>query len=125
MGARVLVVERVAALRRSFAQVLEDHGYATVSAATLAEALDVASSIPFDVAVIDERLIAAEGDALRALRSGDELGGPVVLVPCADVRRAPELVALGAHCTIRKPVIERELVSALGWALDVYRCDAA
>jgi CheY-like chemotaxis protein len=125
MPLRVLVVEPVPSLRRSFAQMLEDHGYGAVSVATLAEAIEVATSTAIDVAVIDERVVAGGAEAFRSLRSDGALGDAVVLVPCADIRRTPELVRLGAHCTIRKPVVERELVTALGWARDVYRSDAA
>jgi DNA-binding response OmpR family regulator len=124
MARRILVIEPVASLRRAFAQILEDHGYDAVSVATLAEAAEVASSTTIDVAVVDERELARADDTFRSLRSGP-LEGAVVLAICGDFRRRPQLLAAGVHCAIGKPVVERELVNALGWVLDVYRFDAA
>lgn len=121
MQARVLVVEDVPALRRLFAMAMELGGCSVFGAEHLDAAMEVARFHPPDVMVIDERVIRAAPDAFRGMRSQRGLRDLLVVALSAGVQRRRQLIDLGVHAVVGKPVKDRALVAAVRWVLDVYR----
>ncbi len=122
MAIRVLVVEQNAALRQVIVDALETSSYAAFGSDGVTDALAISAVERPDVVVIDAHPRGG-GDAglvrfLRELRSRENRPVLVVAICSADAR--PQLVGAGAHCTIGKPVSERELLVALRWLESVY-----
>jgi DNA-binding response OmpR family regulator len=116
---QVLMVAPVGELRSE----LEEAGYAVVGAENYEEAVRCALLCPPDVIVVAAPLSGMSGSELvRELRMSRTVrlrSVPVVaIVSGLDTNRA--LIAAGAHCTVRKPACEGELVKAVRWAKDVY-----
>jgi CheY-like chemotaxis protein len=121
MEPRVLVVEDVGALRRSFVLALERGGCGVFDAARLDEALEVAAFSQPDVLIADERTIREDPDTFRRLKSHPRLRKLLVIALSAGVKRRQELIDGGVHGVVGKPVKDGHLVSAVRWVLDVYR----
>lgn len=120
MDARILIVEEVTAVRRSLEQAVELAGHTALPAYGLADALDVAACNRPDVMVVDDRLIRAAPDAFALLTSDERLRGVLIVALCRDIERRRHLADRGVHCVVSKPFTDRELLAAVGWALDVY-----
>jgi CheY-like chemotaxis protein len=120
---RVLVVEDSAAVRLLVAQILEGAGYSVIPAETAADALAVVSSDPPEVAVVDEHLAESDGHAfIRALRAHPDPRVRSMIAIGISSREGSEqrLMAAGAHCSVRKPFHQRDLLRAVRWGVDVY-----
>jgi chemotaxis family two-component system sensor histidine kinase/response regulator PixL len=121
MHPRVLVVEDIPALRRSFALALERGGCTAFQSSHLDEALEIACFDVPDVIVVDERVVFGEEDAFRRLRDDPRLSGVQVVALSAGVQRRHALIARGVHGVVGKPVRGDELLGAVRWVLEVYR----
>jgi len=78
-GIRILFVDDSPSVRLAYRQLLERHGYAVVTAATLAEAEDLEAREPFDLAVVDYFLPDGNGDEL-CRRIAKKPGAPALAV---------------------------------------------
>ncbi len=120
---RVLLVEDSAAVRLLVAQILEGAGYAVIPAETAADALHVVGSDPPEVAIVDEHLAETDGHALiRALRAHPNPRVRSMIAIGMSGRDGSEqrLMEAGAHCFVRKPFHQRDLLRAVRWGVDVY-----
>jgi CheY-like chemotaxis protein len=120
---RVLLVEHSAAVRLLVAQILEGAGYAVIPAETADDALQVMSTDPPDVAIVDEHLAGTEGHALiRSLRTHpDPRVRSVIAIGISGLEGSEQrLMAAGAHCFVRRPFQKRDLLRAVRWGVDVY-----
>lgn len=120
---RVLVVEDSPAVRLLVSQILEGAGYAVIPAETAADALEVVGRDPPDVAIVDEHLGGTEGHVLiRTLRAHPDPRVRAMIAIGMSGRDGSEqhLMAAGAHCFVRKPFHQRDLLRAVRWGMDVY-----
>jgi DNA-binding response OmpR family regulator len=117
----VLLVEDDTDLRFSMATVLVREGYLVLSAGSAHDAMGTLRNplSPIDVAVLDVHLPDASGvDLCARLR---ELHPSVPVIICtgeATPEEAAELLRLGAHRYLQKPVSPDELLSTVEAALD-------
>ena len=122
-GARVLVADANAAVRRQVARHAQALGMQPVLAGSVAEVLErLRGGPPFDVAILDHGLLALDGpgwaDAVRsACRSH---GLPRILLN--DIGKDAETPAPGVE-VLRKPIKSEHLYRALVRCLDVVRHD--
>lgn len=109
-GARVLVVDDEANLRRLLCDLLDEEGYRVTAAASGPEALAQVESCRFDAVVIDFRLGKECGlDLLRAIRQRSPATSCIMMTGEGD-REFQELAARsGAWGTILKPFRGAEL----------------
>ncbi len=101
--------------------MLERGGVTALEAACMDEAYDVAIFAGPDVLIADERVVRRDGSTFRRLTSHPRLGGMLVVALSAGVQRRRALIGGGAHAVVGKPVLERNLIAAVRWVLDVYR----
>jgi two-component system nitrogen regulation response regulator NtrX len=112
----VLLVEDDTDLRFSMAAVLVREGYLVLAAGSAHDAMGLLRSplAPIDVALLDVHLPDASGlDLCARLR---ELHPPVPVIVCtgeATPEEAAELLRLGAHRYLHKPVSADELLATV------------
>ncbi|MFT4101782.1 MAG: hybrid sensor histidine kinase/response regulator [Burkholderiaceae bacterium] len=114
VGSRILVLDDEAAVRRGMQALLEAHGCVVESAATIDEALAIASSFTPDAVVADLRLRGEESgvDAILSLRESHP-GLPALLVS-GDTSPARLRMAHGAGIRLlTKPVEAETLCDAI------------
>lgn len=112
-GARVLVVDDEAAIRKLLRIGLGAHGYEVIEAACGDEALRVAATTPPDAVVLDLGLPDLDGvDVLRRLREWSAV--PVIVLSVRDAER-DKVAALdaGADDYVTKPFSVAELLARL------------
>ncbi len=120
---RVLLVEDSTAVRLLVSQILEGAGYAVIPAETEADALHIVSLDPPDVAIVDEHLAGTEGHSLiRTLRAHPNPRVRSMIAIGISGRDGSEkrLMEAGAHCFVRKPFHQHDLLRAVRWGVDVY-----
>jgi DNA-binding NtrC family response regulator len=112
----VLLVEDDDDFRFAATRLLAGEGYLVLTAATIRDALGVlrAPLSPVDVAVLDVHLPDASGlDLFPLLRRRFPRAPVIVCTGEATPEEAAELVRLGAHRYLRKPVSPFELLAAV------------
>lgn len=121
MRPSVLVTEEVPALRHRYATELERSGCAVLEVGSLDDAVEIiATSSPPDVMIIDEGALNAWPEWFGVLRSDDDLRRVLVIALSAGVRHRRELIDLGIHGVVGKPLRDGDLGSAVRWVLGVY-----
>jgi two-component system KDP operon response regulator KdpE len=116
-GQRILVVDDERQILRALKVILRDAGYDVAEAASVEEALDVASVRPPDAAIIDLMLPDGSGVELcRRLREWTQM--PILVLSAVGEEDAKvEALEAGADDYVTKPFGTRELVARLGAAL--------
>jgi CheY-like chemotaxis protein len=113
--ARVLVVEDHADSRAMLAQMLELEGHEVTAVASGAEAVQIAETSRFDVAIVDIGLRGMNGhEVARRLRSS--LGDAIVLVAVTGYGQPEDIEqsrAAGFDAHVTKPVSADELLRVL------------
>ncbi len=113
--ARVLVVEDHADSRAMLAQMLELEGHEVTAVASGAEAVQIAETSRFDVAIVDIGLRGMNGhEVARRLRSS--LGAAIVLVAVTGYGQPEDIEqsrAAGFDAHVTKPVSADELLRVL------------
>lgn len=106
----VLVVDDESGIRDLVRRYLEREGHQVFTAATGAEALDVASRVRPDLVVLDLRLPDLSGvEVARELRAASDV--PIVMLTAkAEERDRIEGLEVGADDYVTKPFSPRELV---------------
>ena len=93
----ILIVEDDPLQRRLVRENLEQEGYAVFDTATGREALGLAGSYAFDVAVVDYKLQNETGvEVIRDLLRENPLLTPIVVTAFANVENAVEAMKQGA-----------------------------
>ena len=115
--ARILVVDDERQILRALKVILREAGYEAIEAATVEEALDLASVRPPDAAIID--LMLPDGSGVELSRRLREWSTMPILVLSAIGEEDAKVEALeaGADDYVTKPFGPRELVARLGAAL--------
>ena len=114
-GRPVLTVEADAGLREHLTTVLQQWGYAPVTAASVDEALAALAQSRFEFSLVGFELNGADGtDFLRRLKfQGGDPGPIIMLFGPGNIQRLGEAAALGADDFIQKPFQPQELESAI------------
>lgn len=102
----VLVVEDEEIIRTSLCEFLEDEGYETAQAGSVAAALKIARDRDFPIAICDVRL--PDGDGVALLRRLQQLNpglSGLIITAYATVENAIEAFQSGAFDYLVKPVI--------------------
>ena len=114
MNERILLVDDQQALRSSLSMRLRGEGYVVDTAADAAEGFDKATSLPFDLIILDLMLPDRSGlDVCRAIR---ETGIATSLIVLSARRQTTDKVValkLGADDYVTKPFKSAELVARI------------
>lgn len=114
---RVLVTEDDLDLRDIVTGFLEDEGWTVVAVANGGDALELATTEPFAVVVIDVPSRASEGLVLlQTLRARSADLPIVVITSFGDAHLSARATSLGATQLLEKPFELEELASALARA---------
>lgn len=109
----LLIVEDDQLLRERLVRAFRERGYATLSAATVAEAVEHSEQAP-ELAVIDLRIGDASGlEVLRTLVQKDPATRVVMLTGYGSIATAVEAMRLGAIHYLTKPADADQILSAL------------
>ncbi|HET7619818.1 MAG TPA: sigma-54 dependent transcriptional regulator [Vicinamibacterales bacterium] len=102
---QVLLVEDQVNVRRSMALLLEQDGHTVIEAATVAEALRLASSTRVDVVVSDVRIENGDDGValLRELRAQEREIEVVMITAFGTIADAVEAIKAGAYDYLTKP----------------------
>ena len=118
----ILIVEDDPLQRRLVRENLEQEGYAVFDTATGREALGLAGSYAFDVAVVDYKLQNETGvEVIRDLLRENPLLTPIVVTAFANVENAVEAMKQGAYDYITKPIDFDRFLAAVGRAIERQR----
>lgn len=104
---KVLIAEDDALNAAMLRAILEQLGHQVVHAQNGRRALDLASTVDFDLVMLDGRMPVMSGaDAAAALRklNGPMAQVPIVAVTGGDAEEAQECLEAGADAVLRKPV---------------------
>ncbi len=110
----VLICEDEEVIRRSLAELLSGEGYVVSPAANVTEAVTLAMSHDFDVAICDVMLPDGDGiDLLKRLIRLNPRTAVLVITAYATVENAVEAFKAGAFDYLVKPVIFDDLLNKL------------
>ena len=113
-GRSLLIVDDVAPLRIRLARALEQRGFTVVSAASVAEGLEVLGTAPPAYAVVDLRLEDGNGlEVVEALRAARDDVRIVMLTGYGNIAPAVVAIKAGAVDFLAKPVDADQLTAAL------------
>ncbi len=117
LGARILVVDDEAAIRRALRTILNRHGFQVETADTGQQALDRYGSYHPDLILLDLGLPDMNGlDVIRSLRSKTNI--PIVILSVQETERAKvTALDLGADDYLTKPFGMEELLARIRVAL--------
>ena len=103
----------------SMADWLREQGYATDTAASLAEGLAAVDRKPYDLVLVDIRLGDGDGfDLLAHCRKNHPATAVIMITGYGTVEAAVEAIRLGAFDFLTKPLIDEELLVAIERALN-------
>lgn len=113
-GLRVLVVEDVAAIRKLICSLLELEGAVVLEACTGREAVEIARTREFDVALTDLGLPDVPGEAVIAyIRAASRGRTPVAVLSGASETELARAVEMGVDRIFTKPVDWHDLLRYL------------
>ena len=111
---RVLIVDDDAPLRNRLARALEQRGFATIVAASVAEGIEFGSGSPPGYAVVDLRLEDGNGlEVVQVLRSARPDIRIVILTGYGNIATAVRAIKAGAVDYLTKPVDADAVAAAL------------
>lgn len=111
---RVLIVDDDAPLRNRLARALEQRGFATIVAASVAEGVELGSGSPPGYAVVDLRLEDGNGlEVVQVLRSARSDIRIVILTGYGNIATAVRAIKAGAVDYLTKPVDADAVAAAL------------
>ena len=113
-GRSLLIVDDDAPLRNRLARAMEQRGFTVVSAASVAEGLEVLGTAPPAYAVVDLRLEDGNGlEVVEALRAARDDVRIVMLTGYGNIATAVVAIKAGAVDFRAKPVDADQLTAAL------------
>ncbi len=113
-GRSLLIVDDDAPLRNRLARAMEQRGFTVVSAASVAEGLEVLGTAPPAYAVVDLRLEDGNGlEVVEALRAARDDVRIVMLTGYGNIATAVVAIKAGAVDFLAKPVDADQLTAAL------------
>lgn len=109
----LLVVDDDLAFCRTLERVMSTHGFATLAAHSVEQAIWLAEARPPEYAIIDLNMSGGSGLALiQKLKELDEQTAVVVLTGYASIATAIEAIKLGARHYLAKPARTSEILAA-------------
>lgn len=118
-GARVLVVDDQANMRRTLSMMLRMKGYEVDEAGSGDEGIELATSCPYEVVLTDLRMGGYDGiDVLRATKDAQPMAEVIVMTAYGTIESAVEAMQIGAFDYLQKPFTEQELIVKVGRALE-------
>jgi DNA-binding NtrC family response regulator len=115
----LLLVDDDRQVLASMADWLRDQGFATDTAASLAEGRAAVDRKPYDLALVDIRLGDGDGfDLLTHCRKNHPAMAVIMITGYGTVEAAVEAIRLGAFDFLTKPLIDEELLMAIQRALN-------
>jgi two-component system response regulator RegA len=116
-GRSLLLVDDDPALTRRLAKALAERGFEVRSAATIAEAIDLAREDSPEAAVVDLRLPDGHGlELVKALHAIDPATRIIVLTGYGAIATAVQSLKLGASNYLTKPVDADQVAQAIDGA---------
>ncbi len=113
--ASILVVDDEEIMREILEALLTREGYQVRLAATGAEGIELAKSVPFDTAIVDLMMPGIDGMAtLQELKKADDELPILMITAFASVESAISAMKLGAFDYITKPFKNDEVLSPYG-----------
>jgi CheY-like chemotaxis protein len=110
----ILIVEDDSRLRNGLGDLLREHGYEVVAAASGAQALERLRAQRTDLILLDLRMPGMNGWQFRTEQRRDAaLASIPVLVGTADWNAEGEAASLGAVACLKKPYNARDLVETV------------
>ena len=110
----ILLVDDDQHLSRSMADWLNDSGYPTITAATIAEACQALTHQTFELALVDLRLGPEDGFELLAFcRKHYPQISVILMTGYATIDTGIEAIRAGAFDLVTKPLIDEELLLAI------------
>lgn len=114
----ILLVDDEPNVRLGYRVTLEVEGWHAFEAGNAAEALNVLSTTPFDLAILDLRMPEMDGISLLAEMRNRHLQTPVVIITAyGDVPNAVRAMKLGAIDFLQKPLTPEMLRAAVNEVL--------
>ena len=108
---RILVVDDEALVRKAFARVLADDGFAVESASSGEEALRLFGDGAFDLVITDLRMEGMDGlEVLRAVKARRPQTEVVILTGYGTIENAVAAIKEGAYNYVTKPLNRHELL---------------
>jgi two-component system response regulator HydG len=115
----VLVVDDLKNMRTTTALLLRGEGYEVADAASVAEAVGLLSSSPFDVVLTDLRMEPQDGlDLLRQAAAVSPQTQVIVMTGYGTIESAVEAIRRGAYDYVAKPFKETELLLRVRQAME-------
>ncbi|HET7487576.1 MAG TPA: response regulator transcription factor [Acidimicrobiales bacterium] len=111
MGSRILIIEDDERIRVSLRMLLEDEGHTVIEAGTGEEGLDVMSTHPADVLLLDVNLPGIDGYTVcRTLRRSSDV--PILMLTARnDSHDVVAGLEAGADDYVTKPAVPKELAA--------------
>lgn len=110
-GARILIADDEASIRRLLGRLCQQEGYEIVLAENGAQALAALEAGPFDVSIVDLHFPDINGlDILRRAKDLYPDGEVIILTGYGDLATALEALRLGAYDYLQKPIRDLQLI---------------
>ena len=110
-GARILIADDEASIRRLLGRLCQQEGYDVVLAESGALALAALEAGPFDVSIVDLHFPDINGlDILRRAKDLYPDGEVIILTGHGDLPTALEAMRLGAYDYLQKPIRDLQLI---------------
>lgn len=114
MKKRVLIVDDNHALADNLAELLEDEGYATLTAYSGEQAVEVAAGHPFDIVLTDIRMPGMNGvELVKRLSTINERAIFLLMTAYTSDAMLGEALRAGVRAILNKPVDLSELLARL------------
>ncbi|MBK8978585.1 MAG: sigma-54-dependent Fis family transcriptional regulator [Planctomycetes bacterium] len=119
---RILIVDDAPDTLELLRRHLEHAGYRVLTAASVAEGVRVLEDSPVDLVVTDYKMPELSGlDMIRHVRDNYAETGVMMITGYASISGAVQAMSSGAEEYLPKPFTEKELLDAIGHALEKQR----
>src|SRR4030042_3514636 len=116
---RILVVDDEEKIRKSLSGLLQDYDYEVVTASNGLECLQIMSTQPFDLVILDVVMPGMSGiEVLRWIKEKYKDTEVIIITGYADKEKAIAAFRLGAYDFIEKPFESREILNTITHCLN-------
>ena len=115
----ILVVDDEPSMRTTLKILLENEGYETDEASSIAEATELLNGNIYDLIITDLRLDDGDGtQVLEYVKSNSMKSAVIVLTAFGSIKSAVEAMKLGAYEYVTKPIDSEHLLMAVSKAIE-------
>jgi len=119
MKKKILIVDDEVNIGLLLSKFLARDGFEVANAISGASAMDILSKETFDLILCDYRLNDTDGrEILIKVKENYPTTGVIIITGYSDIKLAVELIKLGAHDYITKPLYPDEILSVINKALE-------